>query len=196
LDTYKREKEIYRYIILVPHRDIMKAFGEFRERLFAEGFTGAHSFPSAAPLAEVSRPFSPEELKELAGNIRMQSKENDGKIRSNGTGMVRCPGKLSFFGSLLDLPVKESLFPQSARDKVLNALAPLVLCASLVHSDANPVEKDSIREKAPGFSFRAASVANLSIRPLEAGAPGYSFEWRIGQPVWLPKSREEVFTIP
>ena len=189
--TEERQKKLFRYIILIPHRDILKPFGEFRERLFAEGFLGAHAFPAAAPLAEVSIPFSRAELREFAVNIRKLSMENNGKIESSGTGLIRSPGALSFFGVYLELPVKESHFPLSARGKVKNALVPPVLCAALVRPDTNPVEEDSTSEKAPVLSFRAASLANLAVRPLAAGESDYSFEWIIGPPVWLPKSREE-----
>jgi hypothetical protein len=29
-------------------------------------------------------------------------------------------------------------------------------------------------------------VANMVFRPLSSGAPGYSFAWQIGAPIWLP----------
>jgi len=38
----------------------------------------------------------------------------------------------------------------------------------------------------PALSFRAAAVANLAIRPLAGGEAGFSFEWKIGPPEWLP----------
>ena len=187
----------YRFIILIPHRDILKPFGEFRQKLFAEGFPGAHSFPTAAPLAEVSRPFSREELKDLAGNIRKLTMENDGKIRNSGIAVAGCPDKLSFFGAVLDLPVNENLFPQSAKNKILHTFFRPVLCAALVPSDVDSAGESQIQEKAPALSFRAASLANMVIRPLNAGDCGlktgglktgdYSFEWKIGPPVWLPK---------
>ena len=219
MDTQKREK--HRFIILIPHRDICKPFGEYRQKLFAEGFSGAYSFPMAAPLAEVSRPFSRAELKELAGNIRKCTEKNDGKIRCSGTALImgnrewgignghHCSQHeridkvyFSFFGSPLDLPINESLFPQSAGDKNLRTyvpyvpLLPPVLCAALVSPEINPARfspGEQCREEAPAFSFRAASLANLVIRPLAGGDPRYSFEWKIGPPVWLPKYNKEHF---
>ena len=202
---------LFRYIILIPHRDALKSLEEYRRRLFANGLAGAHSFPLAAPLAEVTHPFSREELKELARNIRDLTRERDGKILSRGTAIVSGSG-MSFFGPRLDIPVKEDFFPQTAKGKLLSSLLPPVLCAAIVDAQASAYagsvsaglasasfsDKNFSSEKAPVFSFRsgtealpglgggfrAASLANLVIRPL-AGAD-CSFEWKISPPVWLP----------
>ena len=192
MDTQERTKEISRFIILIPHRDALKGFDEFRAKLFAAGYSGAYSFPLASPLARVSRPFSREELKELGRNMRNLTKEQDGKILSCGTALAAeagpCPcGKWSFFGPLLNLPAKEGFFPGTVKDKILHTLLPPLLCAAIVDSGENPAGKKLISEEIPVLSFRAASLANLAIRPLAAGKSAYSFEWRIGPPVWLPK---------
>ena len=199
MDTQKRAKEVTRFIILIPHRDSLKPLEEYRKRLFAAGLWGAHSFPAAAPLAMVSRSFSREELKELARNIRNLTDRTDGKIQSSGAALTHCPTRtiacdrayLSFFGPRLNLSIKEDDLGL-ARDKVLNTFHPLILCAALVDSELNLAEKNRpgenlIFEEAPVLSFRAAALANLAIRPLGAGESNYSFEWRIGNPVWLQK---------
>jgi len=196
LDTQKRTKDRGHFIILIPHRDSLKPLEEYRRRLFTAGFCGAYSFPMVAPLARVSRPFSREELKELARNIRKLppqgsegAKSADEKIKSAGTGLAAFPGNLTFFGPLLDLPLKESLFPQTSKDKILHVLSSPVLCAAIVSSHMNAGGETQIPEEAPALSFRAASLANLAIRPLAAGDSDYSFEWRIGPPAWLPKHK-------
>ena len=206
MDTRKKTNETARFIILIPHRDSLIQLVKYRERLFSLGFCGAWSFPLAAPLAMVSRPFSNGELKELARNIRSLTKENDGKIHSGSTAIANCSGKtiinddkegnvymkkeiehLSFFGPLLNLAVEEAIFPETAKSRVLSLFQPL-LCVSLVEQG----KTQNNAGDAPALSFRAASLANLAIRPirgtepLSTEQPDYSFEWEMNPPVWLP----------
>ena len=169
---------VSRFIILVPHRDSLKALAEYRRRLFSAGTSGAYSFPLAAPLSAVSRPFSRGELKQLAVNIRNLGAKAGGKIQGSRGLRYR-----SFFGVLLDIPVEESLFPESARGKLLSAASSAVLCAALVDAGEDPPP-----DEPPPLSFRAAYLANLTLRPLPGGDIRYSFEWMIGSPAWLPKN--------
>ena len=200
MDTPESKKRLLRFIILIPHRDALGPFEEYRKKLFSIGYCGAYSFPSAAPLAAVSRPFSREELKDLGRNIRNFTKESDGKIMSAECAFVQYPrdGKphFLFFGPALSLQIKEDTFTETVRAKILHAFYEPVLCAALTDSAENPVSKENqIAKEAPALSFRAASVANLAIRPLDCGAnratnstaANYSLEWKIGPPVWLPK---------
>jgi hypothetical protein len=179
----------YRFVILIPNRDTEKLLDEYRAALFAKGFYGAYSFPLAAPLAELSLPFNRDELKELAGNIRKLTLAHNGKISGGETAANAGFGGLSFFGLHLDLPAAEELFPKTARGKIIPSVPdrsffPPVLCAALVHPGENPLPKEG-----PALSFRAATLANLAIRSL-SGAAGealpYSFEWEMGEPIWLP----------
>jgi hypothetical protein len=180
LDTQQRVNGACRFIVLVPHRDPLRLLEEYRARLFAAGFPGAYSFPMAAPLASVSRFFSVDELKGLARNIRGLT---SGKFTTEGTGFY-AEGEqgLPFFGPRLNIYIEESLFPPTARAKILGVFSPPVLCAALLAPKERPPS-----EEGPVISFRAASLANLAIRPLENGAAGYSFEWKMGPLVWLPK---------
>ena len=174
MDTRERAKATSRFIILVPHRDSLKPFETYRQKLFASGFCGAYSFPLAAPLASVSRALNRQELKELAVNFRESlSQRSEGcarlskeeieknnvtslrekklaKIQSAGTALVHC-GRFAFLGSLLDFSVEEALFPRSAREKILTAFSPPALCAALTGSG-----ESRAFEEAPGLSFRAA----------------------------------------
>ena len=191
VDTLKAPKGAYRFVILIPHRDALRLIAEYRKMLFSDGFYGAYSFPLAAPLALVSRSFDRAELKELGRNIRNLTKEKDGKIVGSSAVQANCPGGFSFFGPGLNLQLKEDLFPASTKDKILHILSPPVLCVTLLGSEKMPVSKEE-----PALSFRAASLANLTLRPLDNGAAGYSYEyysyecysyeWKIGPPVWLP----------
>ena len=180
------KKETYRYIILIPHRDFLRPLYGYRAKLFSMGFPGAWSFPMAAPLASVSRHFSTNELKELGRNTRDLTKGTDGKILCSGNAHAKFTTNMeediSFFGVPLNLLVEETMFPKTARTKILDIFSPPVLCAALLASNERPPS-----EEGPALSFRAASLANLAIRPLESGAAGYSFEWKMGPFIWLPK---------
>jgi hypothetical protein len=135
----------------------------------------------AAPIAAVSSPFNRGELKELGRNIRSLTKETNGKILSTGTGLANCGGKFTLFGPDLNLSINEYIFPKAASAKILQIPDSPILCVSLLGPDEKPFS-----EECPPLSFRAAYLANLAMRPLEYGASGYSFEWRISSQVWLP----------
>ena len=212
----KNQKLVFRYVILIPHRDSLKPLEEYRQKLFAAGFSGAYSFPAAAPLASVSRPFSRQELKELAGNIREGIREEGegrkgGMIVSTGSALVSCPDGFTFFGPVLNLPAIDEIYPLSARDKVLCSLFPTVLNVTLLEkaSHVEPLVRGTedtegygrfanhgsaplplrlcVRNiEVPPIAFRAAALANLAIRPLAAGVEGFSLEWRISPRFWLP----------
>jgi len=182
VDTQESSRELFRFIILIPHRDALRPFNAYREKLFSNGFYGAYSFPLSAPLAAVSSSFKREELKDLGRNIRNRTIENGGKITSKFIARTAFNGKSDFFGPVLNLKIDEGIFPQPARAKILNIIFPPILCASLINREEEPVH-----EEIPAISFRAASFANLVIRPLDSGEHGYSFEWRVGPQVWLPK---------
>jgi hypothetical protein len=200
-----------RFIILVPHRDAIKLLSEYRQRLFTAGLFSAYSFPISSPLAEVSRPFNREELKGLARNIRLLTEGSNGKIVANTCCTVSDSLHLSFCGPSLNLPVTEEAFPGIAKEKILRIMSPIVLCTGM--AGKNPAGENSVWEnsessKAPAVSFRAAFVANLSIRPI-AGADcstenstknslensmEFSYEWKIGEPVWLPSFNRLIFS--
>lgn len=187
--------EILRFLILVPHRDTVKILGDYRRLLFGAGFPGAFSFPTAAPLALVSRPCTGEELKGIARTLRQASlaRGRGGKIQGGAPELIPFPnipgGRVlsgfSFFGPALDLPVPELSLPG-----LIYPFPALVLNTALV--EGAPL----IREPAPpmgAFSFRAAAAANMVIRPLDgagtAGGDPYSMEWKIGRLSWLPAKK-------
>ena len=198
MDTKNSRKEIFRFIVLIPHRDAARFLKEYRRRLFSSGFCGALSLPAAAPLAQVSASFSAAELKELAGNLRAlapaNSGKNCGKIRSSGTAFASCPGGLcpsdsdmAFYGLPLDLPLEKSVFPETAWEKTLTIISPPLLWAALIDRRLLSGGEKPVCGEAPALSFRAAALANLAIRRLDAGEKAYSFEWKLSPPVWLPR---------
>jgi len=191
MNTPKDSRPLYRFVILVPHRDATLPFQIYREKLFASGYYGAFSFPLAAPLAALSGPLARDELKELGRNIRGLTKANEGKISGALNTVANFYDEFAFFGPRLNLQIEESLFGESARGKLLHTPESAVLCAALLDSGANPVT-----EGGAAISFRSAFLANLAIRPLDSGERAFSFEWKIGGEVWLPKftSRRGIFS--
>jgi hypothetical protein len=203
-----------RFVALIPHRDAAAPLHAQSGSLFAAGIAGAFSFPPAAPLALVSRPFSQPELRSLASALRAGTAlAGNGKINPGPPILQPCPGFHSFYGPSLDLPPPPLPYPG-----VLYPFPVLALCIALIEAGAEAALENA--EAAPALpanpaAFRAAMVANLSIRPLfgnagscdgtgssggigsgnstgsgiAAGEPNYSFAWRIGPPCWLPSPR-------
>jgi hypothetical protein len=162
--------------------------------LFAAGVHGAWSFPQAAPLALVTRPLTPAALQSLAVSLRSETlRAPDGKITLGPPALVSCPGFPGFFGPVLDLPPPPLPYPG-----LRYSFPRLVLCTGLVApgDEAVPGTIRDIPPVNPAF-FRAAMVANLTIKPLVPDpserfaypAENYSFIWRTGKPRWLPSPR-------
>jgi len=181
-----------RFLVLLPHRESRKLLENYRRELFAAGCKGAHSFPPVAFLAGLSRPMNRETLKIVAQTIRENTVVRDGKITAGCTDTVPFPqnsfmgilGIQDFSGPSLDLSLPDfSALPGG--DAVMHVFPKIALCAS-VNSIGNPLNRDCVP-----FSFRAAIITNLLIRPLENGAKPWSFQWRLGPECWLPAFRRK-----
>jgi hypothetical protein len=195
---------LLRFAVLVPHRDSRRLLEARRPACFAAGLLGAWSFPAVVPLARLSRPLTPGELKALAVSLRQAALANGGggKITAGEPAEVPCPGlngipggEPRFWGPVLDLytpgpdlylrpPAVSGDSPPGLREEpVCSVLRPLVLCAALTPAMLPPA---GVLPALPAISFRAAAAANLTLKPLSQGAAGYSFRWRIGRLYWLP----------
>jgi hypothetical protein len=165
-------------------------FREYKRQVFAAGCAGAYTFPGVAPLGLVSRAFTKEELKALAHSLRALSMRNskEGKFTLGPCETVVYPGTsdITIFGPVLDVPI-----PDFSLDTVQYQAPTLVLCAALIRKDDEKVIQQDRFPQSPVFSFRAAMVANMIFLPLSSGAIGYSFEWKIGTPVWLPAYKKK-----
>jgi hypothetical protein len=191
MGNYINSTEVFRLLVLVPHRDTVKLLRDYSRRLFGAGFSGAFSFPAAAPLALLSRPGPGEELRGAARTLRQAALAGgrEGKIQAGAAAALPFPdipgagalSGLSLFGPALDLAVPDLSLPG-----LIYPFPALVLCTALVEKGDYP----RIREPAPlmaACSFRAAAVANMVFRPL--GSQGFSGgEWKIGRLSWLPRA--------
>ncbi|GHV74363.1 hypothetical protein AGMMS49940_16650 [Spirochaetia bacterium] len=178
----------FHFVLLIPHRDMAGPLRTLSRFLFASGLPGAWSFPQAAPLALVKRPLSPAALQSLASNLRSAAQDSaGGKINLGPPELVPCPLFHGFFGPTLDLSPPPLPYPG-----VLYPFPRIVLCTGVVARGDAVLLTDipDIPPVSPAF-FRAAMVANMTIRPLIPEPPeNYSFTWRIGKPRWLPSYRK------
>jgi hypothetical protein len=104
--------KIFRFAVLVPHRDIRPALRSFRSRLFAAGIWGVYTFPPVVPLALLERPLGESELKALASSLRALSLEAGSGVFTAAGSPVLITGPregglfgLSFWGLPLNIPV-------------------------------------------------------------------------------------------
>ena len=201
LDLKTHKKPAAEFLVLLPHRDSLKVLENFRKTLFASGLQGAYSFPPAIPLAQLSGPLNHDELGKIAAEIRKLSLINEGKISANDSSLVEFPREelfenCAFYGPHFDLTEIDSL---SCNEKVMHSFPAYVLCAGLIGPDDERILEQNGIMSAPGFdpiSFRAAQLANLSVRRLETGASAlcnavYSNEWRFGLCCWLPSHKRK-----
>ena len=192
MNTHKKAGKPLRFIVLIPHRDSCVLLEKYRQRLFSLGFTGAYSFPAAAPLAMVSLSYNFSELKALAHELRCISHSKNGKITAGETARVSCPmtGTAAFFGPLLDLPPLDTLNGWN-NEKLTFIFPRTLLCAAILSADNRDQKEEKLSiPDFTSFSFRAAKVSNLAIRPLKASP--YSYEWRLGPDCWLPAYKRSI----
>lgn len=185
------------FLAFAPHRDCGKGVEIVKRSLFSRGFYGAFSFPTASPLAVLARALTKDELKRIAAQLRENTFADGKKGRiTAGEWGTTALGGIFFGGQGLDVPV-ERLFQAGAAlpcGVVVEAAAVPLLVEAIMRGDTpgdNALWEVAEKRARPAmqlapFSFTAGYVANLVLRPL--CSDGYSFEWRIGEPVWMPKA--------
>ena len=206
-----------RFVAVIPHRDCKPKLDPYKAELFALDFFGAYSFPLAAPLAQVSRPLTKSELKRIALALREATLAHNGKITASGLSVADFPARAAGFpvreagypvglrllGVELDVAVPVEALPKDALvgtdtfEKPAAHPVPDTHAVSDTAAPPSPVlaaavirgEDISAAPPPPSLTFSAASVANIVIRPLSDD--GYSFEWKIGIPVWLPSVKKK-----
>jgi hypothetical protein len=214
-------KTLQRLLVLVPHRDSRLLLQSWSKALFSAGLDNAWPFPRAVPLAILSRPLSPKELKTTALALREETLagENDGKIRTGKSAMAAFPenargatsafsknaGSAFIYGPSIDLRFPETALPETALNKLSFRFSPLVLGVALVQGAETGTDGQAALhgtaavQKAeagslpppPELSFRAAALANMSYLTLPLGKGAHSFEWEIGALCWLPKVQKK-----
>jgi hypothetical protein len=164
-------KKRHIFLALVPHRDTRLVLRRYSESLFRQGYGGAYHFPWTAPLAELSSPLTPGELKDCARAARAAAGSE--KIRAAEAASVPFAAGgngVSLFGARLDLAIPPAAFGS----KAVSVFSPPVIGACLLENGPLP--------SPPELSFRAAAVANMFWQPAHNG-----YKWKIGKLFWLPK---------
>jgi hypothetical protein len=181
METAKSEQ----FLVLVPHRDTRLVLRNYSKTLLKAGFTGAYRFPWAAPLALLSRPLNPQDLKSISNAIRKSAIA--GKFNAEEAKTIPFPfGENDGFlyGPRLDL----SLPPDFSINGISHFYTTTVIGACLLqdgkNTDALPCP--------PKLSFSAAAVANMVWQPVsisseDAKSEAFGYKWKIGKLCWLPK---------
>ena len=199
METRNIKPEPARFLVLLPHRDSLLPQENLRTKLFAAGFKGAYSFPPVALLAALSAPLDRNELKEAARGIRNATVAKVGKISAGNIDAVIIPASdnIVLAGPELDLPALNDIsfiMEEKTSAKIIHIFQKVILCAAIMDSAADLTGIQTAAGPMQPFSFRAAVVTNLAIRPLEDGVFPYSLEWRLGPECWLPKNKEKRLT--
>jgi hypothetical protein len=173
-------KNYLRLIVIVPHRDALKAVNTYRRKLFEHGFSGAYSFPGIIPLFVTKKPYTLTELKQTAFSLKkiISSHNPEGKFFSKQVDLINSLpqfslGGLSFDISLDGLSIKKD---DTALPRFLLGLT------FLKAGTEESFLMFTNNEPPPFISFRACSVANM----IYSVSDDSTFSWEIGHPVWLP----------
>jgi hypothetical protein len=101
----------------------------------------------------------------------------------------------------MDLPLSSGLFGGIEADKILHVFPRAVLgCAIIRIGESLPLAgpegnraENTGPPLPPRIPFRAGAAANMLYRredpapPGEGPSAGFSFAWKLGKPVWLPR---------
>jgi hypothetical protein len=181
METAKTEQ----FLVLVPHRDTRLVLKNYSKTLLNAGFTGAYSFPWAAPIAPLSRPLDPQNLKKIAHAIRKSA--INGKFNAEEAKTIPFPlGERDalLYGPRLDL----SLTPDFSINEISHFYTTTVIGACLLQDDKNT----NALPCPPKLTFSAAAVANMIWQPVSLSAEdtksdAFGYKWEIGKLCWLPK---------
>jgi len=175
------------FLVFVPHRDTRLVLRNYSKTLLKAGFTGACWFPWAAPLALLSRPLDPQELKKLAHAIRKSA--INGKFNAEEAKTIPFPyGENDGFlyGPRLDLSLPQDFSINGISHFYTTTVIGACLLQDEKNTDALPCP--------PKLSFSAAAVANMVWQPVNLSAENsqqtaFGYKWETGKLFWLPKKQ-------
>jgi hypothetical protein len=181
------------FLVLVPHRDTRLVLKNYSKTLLKKGFSGAYCFPWAAPLALLSRPLNPQDLKNIAHAIRKSAIK--GKFNAEEAKTIPFPlGEKDGFlyGPSLDL----SLPPDFSINGISHFYTKIVIGACLLQDDKNT----GALPCPPKLAFSAAAVANMVWQPVSISAEdteqtALGYKWKTGKLFWLPKKQAQASSL-
>jgi hypothetical protein len=196
------QEEGLRLLVLIPHRDTRNLFRRWSEGLFAAGLSGAWAFPWAVPLACLSRPLLPAELREAAFAVRESLGRGDGKMRTTAAALCPLPDFSSrppetgpagrggrkgpaLYGPRLEPEGLGEALQGAGAAAFLHRFSPLVLGSALFEESGELSGLRAALPPPPETAFRAAALANMVYRR-RAGKGASLFEWKTGKARWLP----------
>jgi hypothetical protein len=175
------KKQIHKFLVLVPHRDIRVELQKDCDLALKEGLTGVYNFPLVAPFASLSRSLNTYELKKIAHSLRKTTGKNKITAEDDAVTVLPCSEKrLTLCGPRLDINFPQDLF-ESVGKKINVLFSPLVIGCFLT-PELSPV----FRKENKKLEFRAGAVANMYWRPLQIDGEIY-YKWKIGKLCWLPR---------
>jgi len=179
------------FLVLVPHKDARGEICKYSESLYKNGLKGAYSFPYAAPLASLLKPFSQEELKTTAKYLRETTNGEKFQSRELSHAAFGHPDdNMLLFGHKLNNNLSLAALT-CAEKKIKNQITPAVIGSYLMPKicEQQLCALTSLCESSPQpvFSFRAAAVANMFWRTIKKKGE-IRYKWKIGKLSWLPKS--------
>lgn len=176
------------FLVLVPHRDVRVEARKYTDFLLKAGLKGVYQFPLAAPLAQLSRQLTIDELKNIARTLRKITE--GGKIYTAGTSATAFPAGGELFGPRLDLEIPLYAFCNDSV-KIASFLSPIIFGSFLIPENNKQVIAGSLLNNIPPLpqlAFRAAAVANMFWQPFGTDED-IGYNWKIGKLCWLPSQR-------
>jgi len=212
MEIRKRSKTIF--LVLVPHQDVRLELRKYSDSL--HNTEKVYPFPLIAPLAVLSKPLNPDELKKISRSLRNNLGTN--KIITGKPSITAIPinnKNMNLFGLKIDFTFPECItqrhgehggeYKDSFIQKIKTLFSPLLiglflvpevneqqLRASRTEGSMSPCEKLKYNSTVPPFdklSFRAAAIANMTWEESGLDEKGkVIFEYKIGKLCWLPKT--------
>ena len=189
MEITKKNKKVF--LVLVPHRDVRSLLQKNSEEMIKAGLTGVYRFPHVAPLAELSKELSSDELKHTAQSLRDITKGE--KMRIGETAAIAFPSNnmnMKLHGSRLDLIFPDSIFGDGIQ-KIKKTFSLLLIGSWLVPKTNErllrtaPPPETALQDAHSNLSFRAAAIANMYWQPFQT-EDDIGFKWKIGKLAWLP----------
>ncbi|MCL2229975.1 MAG: hypothetical protein FWC01_02680 [Treponema sp.] len=173
----KRKKNREYFAVFVPHRDTRLLLkNHFKE------LAGTYNFPYVSPLASLSKPLKPDELKQLAKALRCQNGSE--KFNIGDIAYTEFNEEMFLYGPKLDVLLPSS-FLETSSQKIKKMLSPSIIGTSLMFKTPCYSVSSFAPLREP-LSFRAAAVANMYWQLVTINAEK-AFKWKIGKLYWLPK---------
>jgi len=202
-------KNIEILLVLVPHKDARAQLLKYSESLYKNVLNNVYPFPCVIPIASVTEPLSPDELKQAAYFLRKSIGKE--KIIFSGftfTSFNICGNEMLLFGQRLEPEIKFDVSGIKTK-KIKSCFMPLIsgVCFAAKNNE-DKIRASAAQEKegscAPLCSaansiplingqkifFRAAATANMIWKPCAAKSNEKKeiyYKWEIGKLSWLPK---------